>query len=227
MARVDFKGEEPQNLEEKACCVFVVDTSGSMEGMPINQLNQGLQAFAAEIREMREVRHRLEVTLIEFNSSHRTLVDPTLGIDLVIPTLSTTGSTKLVDGVLAAIDAARARHKWYADTGQPSKRPWIILITDGLPDGDQNVGNLRTAIEKAEQSKEFIFLPIGVDGADMNFLNSICMKNPELKPRHMSSAKFSEFFRWVSDLMSKVVGSRPGQRLTLPKPDNWTGGVEI
>jgi uncharacterized protein YegL len=226
MAAREFKGEEPENLEEKCCCVLVVDTSVSMEGTPIDQLNAGLKAFADEIRELKHLRHRLEVAIVEFNSAVRTVLEPTLGINLAMPTLSTAGSTKLVDGAFEAIQFARGRTRWYDDTGQPRKRPWIILITDGRPDSGQDIARLKREIEAAEAAKEFIFLPIGVDGADMDFLKMISMKNSELQPKHISSTKFSEFFRWVSDLMGKVVDSRPGEKLLLPK-EEFSQGVEV
>jgi uncharacterized protein YegL len=232
MADLDFRGEEPVNVEEKACCVFVVDTSGSMTfevggRLPIDQLNNGLQSFAQDIRTMDDVRHRLEVVIVEFNSSVRTVLDPTLGIHLVIPTLSAHGSTKLVDGALEGIAIAKARTKWYDDTGQPRKRPWVILITDGGPDEDQDISQLVKEIAAGEASKSFIFLPIGVDGANMTMLDSIAMGNHELRPRLMSSAKFSEFFRWVSDLMGKVIDSRKDQKLFLPSRDSWEKGVDL
>lgn len=233
---VAFNGEEAENLEEKSCCVFVVDTSGSMgadalgsaSNRPIEQLNAGLQQFVEEIRNWDLVRHRLEVVVVEFNSSVRTVLEPTLGINLPdFQPLSATGSTKLVDGVLRGIEIAKVRTAWYDETGQPRKRPWVILITDGGPDSDQDVARLEREIREGESSKSFVFLPIGVDGARMEFLEQIAMKNHDLRPRLMSNTKFSEFFRWVSELFSKVMQSKKGEKFAPPQAASWQHGIDL
>lgn len=224
----DFRGEEAQNLEEKSCCVFVVDTSGSMSGGPIAQLNNGLREFAKEISTWDLVRHRLEVVIVEFNSSVRTVLEPTLGINLAeVPTLIARDSTKLVDGTLRGIEIAKARTAWYDETGQPRKRPWVILITDGGPDSDQDISLLEREIREGESTKSFVFLPIGVDGADMAFLERIAMQNHDLRPRLMSATKFSEFFQWVSELFSKVMQSKKGEKFAPPASESWQHGIDL
>ena len=224
----EFRGEEAQNLEEKSCCVFVVDTSGSMGGAPIAQLNHGLEQFAEEIRTWDLVRHRLEVVIVEFNSTVQTILEPTLGINLAsVPQLVARGSTKLVDGTLKGIEIAKARTAWYDETGQPRKRPWVILITDGGPDLDQDISLLEREIREGESTKSFVFLPIGVDGADMAFLERVAMQNHDLRPRSMSATKFSEFFRWVSELFSKVMQSKKGEKFAPPTSESWQHGIDL
>jgi uncharacterized protein YegL len=46
---MDFNVETPDNYEQKCLCVLVLDVSGSMEGEPIRQLNQGMQSFYQDI----------------------------------------------------------------------------------------------------------------------------------------------------------------------------------
>jgi uncharacterized protein YegL len=227
MGYLDFQGESPKNLEEKSCCVFVLDTSGSMTGTKIQQLNDGLQRFRHEILQMPEVRQRLEIAIVTFNSDVQIILKPTLAVSLEIPHLSANGTTRLVDGVREGMNWARERTKWYDDTGQPRKRPWVILITDGYPDEGQDIRGLKRELQQAEENKEMSFLPIGVEAADMKLLRFLSMGNPHLGARKMEGLKFSEFFKWVSELMSGVVNASPGKRLIPPKADEWTQGVEI
>jgi uncharacterized protein YegL len=227
MGYLDFHGESPKNLEEKSCCVFVLDTSGSMTGTKIQQLNDGLQRFGHDILQMPEVRQRLEIAVITFNSDVQIILRPTLAVNLEMPHLSASGSTRLVDGVCEGMNWARGRTKWYDDTGQPRKRPWVILITDGYPDAGQDIRGLKRELQEAEEKKEMSFLPIGVEEADMKLLQFLSMSNPHLSARKMEGLKFSEFFKWVSELMSGVVNSSPGKRLIPPKANEWAQGVEI
>lgn len=230
----EFQGESPVTVEQKCCCVFAVDTSVSMLGARIEQLNKGLAEFAKEIRDWDVVRHKLEVVVVEFNSSVRTVLEPTLGIQLgAIPTLSAGGTTKLVDGAMEAIRIATERRQWYVETGQPSKRSWVILITDGAPDEDQDVQSLKSRIAESEQAiargdEGFIFLPVGVDGANMSFLNHIAMLNKDLRPRELSITKFSEFFVWVTQLFAQAMATPTGQKYTPPPSDSFdSDGVSI
>ena len=45
--------EFAENPEPRCPCVLLLDTSGSMQGDPINALNQGLQAFKDDLSETR------------------------------------------------------------------------------------------------------------------------------------------------------------------------------
>ena len=44
--------ESPKNYEPKTICCFVIDTSGSMAGKPIEELNKGLKEFMMKFKMM-------------------------------------------------------------------------------------------------------------------------------------------------------------------------------
>jgi uncharacterized protein YegL len=229
MADFNFSVETPSNYAEKTICCFAVDTSGSMEGKSIKALNQGLQDFYNEILSDENTSQMLEVALVEFNSSVETILKPDLVENFSMPELYTTGSTKLVDGVNESIKLVEARKKWYNQTGQKYKRPWIILITDGAPDSGQDVNGLAAKIEADTKSKKYVFLPVGVEGADMSILQKVSgyiqsesnlwVQMPALK---LEGLKFKEFFRWVSNSMSLISASSEDAKITLPPTSDWT-----
>ena len=195
MNQVEFTAESPENYEQKSICCFVVDVSGSMSGQPIDQLNQGLQEFHRDISENATTSNRLEIAVVEFSSTVDTVVPPGLADTFSMPMLATKGSTKLVDGVREATRLVESRKIWYKQTGQPYLRPWIILITDGAPDPGQDVNGLAGEIRDGADRKKFVFLAIGVQGADMNVLNQLC--TPDKPAMALQGLKFSEFFEWV------------------------------
>ena len=45
-----FQAEAVQNYAQKCCVALVLDTSTSMDGQRIDQLNAGIQAFIQEIQ---------------------------------------------------------------------------------------------------------------------------------------------------------------------------------
>lgn len=234
MAFNDFSAESPENYEQKSICCFVVDVSGSMSGSPINELNKGLQEFHTEITKDSMTANRLEIAVVEFSDYVDTIVQPALVDSFSMPNLTVKGTTKMVDGVREAIGLVESRKDWYKQTGQPYLRPWIILITDGAPDGDQDVGGLASEIENGTKNKKYVFLPIGVQGADMNVLNQIAGYNQDsnknwkqMQAMKLQGLKFADFFKWVSASMSIVAGSKDGDKVNLPDPSDWMDGFTI
>jgi uncharacterized protein YegL len=169
-----FEGQSPDNYEQKCLCVLVVDISGSMSGEPINQLNKGLQEFHKEVIADFVASQRLEVSIVTFGSSVLCIQEPNLVNNFQMPNLSTNGSTKLVDGVRLAMDVVENRKRWYKETGQNYYRPMIVLITDGEPDGDQDLMGLSNEVSSKVASKNFMFYSLGVRGYNHQKLNQIC-----------------------------------------------------
>ena len=214
--------EEPQNYEQKTLCCLVVDTSGSMSGAPIAELNRGLLTFYNDIKGDNAIARRLEIAVVTFNSSVDVPVAPALVDSFSMPQLGATGTTKLVDGVRHGIKMVTDRKDWYRTTGQPHLRPWIIMITDGVPDGDQDVSGLAQEIARGVANKSFAFFALGVKGADMNMLQSI--SSADMQPAMLDGVRFVEFFRWLSNSMGKVSQSRAGDKVAFAVP-TWMSGV--
>jgi len=225
MADNDFMVESPVNYEQKCLCVLVLDVSGSMYGAPLDQLNLGLQAFQQDIKSDTVTASRLEVSIVTFESEVKTLQDPALIDEFSMPTLNAGGSTRMVDGVREAIAKVKARKSWYKETGQPYYRPWIILITDGEPDHDQDVQGLSTEIRDLVNSKGSEFLAIAVEGADMNTLQKI--SHPTKPPLHLEGLKFQAFFEWLSQSMGSITNSRDGETVQMADPTGWMKGYSV
>ncbi|MCA9401986.1 MAG: VWA domain-containing protein, partial [Candidatus Omnitrophica bacterium] len=105
--------ETPENYEQKCLCVLVLDVSGSMGGHPINELNKGLQDFHREVLNDFVAAQRLEVAIITFGSSINIIQEPGLVNNFEMPTLTTSGTTKLVDAVRMAMNLVETRKQWY------------------------------------------------------------------------------------------------------------------
>ena len=219
MEKNDFSAEAAENYEQKCLCVLVLDVSGSMSGEPIQELNKGLQDFYKEIDKDNTTRQRLEVSLITFSHVVNTVQEPALVENFTMPTLNASGSTAMVTAVNHAIDKVAARKQWYKDTNQAYYRPWIILMTDGEPDGDQDVAGLAQRIQRDVAAKKYAFLPIGVEGANMRILKQIESGIPAMK---LQGTKFSSFFKWLSASMGTVVSAEEGQKVDLSAgADDW------
>ena len=214
-----FQGETPDNYEQKCLCTLVLDTSGSMSGAAIRELNRGLQEFYGAIEEDLIAANRLEVGIITFGSSIKIVQDPALVDNFDMPTLNVSGTTRLVDAVREAMRKTEQRKQWYKETGQPYYRPIIVLITDGEPDRDQDVKGLSSELQGAVDSKKFTFWGLGVKGFNQQVLTEICPDSAPAIP--LSGYKFAEFFKWLSNSIGIITKSKEGDSIELPPVSDW------
>ncbi|MCB0536594.1 MAG: VWA domain-containing protein [Bacteroidetes bacterium] len=218
-----FQGETPDNFNTRCLCVLVLDTSYSMEGDPINELNKGLLSFGDFLKSKNSTRFSVETSIITFNSEVECVQEPAL-VDEMQSTskfpLQVDGTTKLVDGVRAAIKKVEDRKQWYRNNGIAYYRPWVVLITDGYPDKDQDIDGLANEIKIAHNGKHFAFLPMGVEGADPQFLSKIATS--EFPPLPIDWQKFQDVFQWLSNSLDKVSQSAEGEKVTFGSVQDFT-----
>jgi len=211
--------EFAQNGEPRCPVVLLLDTSGSMSGTPIDQLNAGLVTFKQAVQQDRKASLRVEVTIITFDSSVKTVQDFITVDQFYPPELKASGSTSMGNGIESALNQLESRRETYNSYGIPCYKPRIILITDGGPtDGE----SWKTAAQRVRQEYDlgnFLFYAVGVQGADMNTLRQIAPL--ELPPVMLQGLNFKEFFKWLSDSMVIVSESQIGQQISLPPTDKW------
>lgn len=209
LALVEFAA----NPDPRCPCVLVLDTSGSMDGEPIEALNMGLQAFQDDIRKNTLAQRRVEVAIVAFNNDRAELVqDFVTAGQFDAPELRAGGSTPLGAAVNLALDMIRERKATYKACGIAYYRPWIFLITDGHPTDEWQLAARR--IHDEENAKRVAFFAIGVEGADLNALKQLSMR-PPMKLRGLA---FSELFVWLSQSQQRVSSSRPEDQVALPPP---------
>ena len=166
------KEETRENWEVKTLCVLLLDTSSSMSGKKMDDLNKGLQEFYQDILDDDALSQRLELAVISFESSVRYLQQPALVESFTMPTLTAMGGTDMVGGIQKAIEVVEDRKRYYKDHGIAYKRPWIIMITDGY---ESNAAFIKDQILKSQEVKRYYFLPVAIDenDSDLSMLDSM------------------------------------------------------
>jgi uncharacterized protein YegL len=203
------------NPEPRCPCLLLLDTSGSMSGRPIQELNDGVQAFYKELQEDALAMNRVEVGLISFGPV-RIISEFNNASFLVNPMLEAESDTPLGEAIVQGIEMIRKRKEEYKANGISYYRPWIFLITDGSPTDDWQ--NAAAAVREGESRKSFAFFAVGVDGADMDTLGQISVR----KPLKLQGLRFRELFQWLSASMKSASRSNPGDKLLLPPPTGWS-----
>jgi uncharacterized protein YegL len=91
------------NSEQRTPLVLVLDCSGSMDGAPIQQLNQGLKLLEQELKGDAIAAKRVRLLVVKFGA---------------------------VDLALTKIEEEKQRFK---QAGVAYTRPWLFLMSDGQP----------------------------------------------------------------------------------------------
>ena len=90
------------NPEPRCPCILLLDTSGSMTGPKITQLNAGLQFFAEQLKSDAMACKRVEVAIVTFGPVQT--IQPFVTADaFTAPTLTPTGDTPMGAAIHEAI----------------------------------------------------------------------------------------------------------------------------
>jgi uncharacterized protein YegL len=217
-------GEIPSIInasEPHMALVFLLDTSYSMDGEPIRQLNAGLNRFKEEVCKDSQTKGILDIALIEFNCDHK-IVQEFTPIEYMQPVnLVVGGSTNMAPAIREALRMVDERSRFYRRTGTEPYKPWVFLITDGAPtDSESQIAAATQEIKAMEAAGKVSFRSLGVGGYDPTTLRRFCGE----KVLELDGADFSSFFNWVNKSMRSVSQSSPGER---PQPVALEGNVQI
>jgi uncharacterized protein YegL len=208
--------EFAENPEPRCPCILLLDTSGSMDGAPINALNQGLQTFQTDIKKDDLAQKRVEVAIVTFgNVGVQTKQDFVTAGKFQAPDLSAGGVTPMGEAINHALDMLRGRKEQYKANGIAYYRPWIFMITDGAPTDEWQMAAKRVHDEEAANG--LAFFAVGVAGANMQTLAQIAVR----QPRILQGLNFSELFLWLSQSQKRVSAGQIGEQTALPPADGW------
>ena len=206
-----------ENAEPRCPCLLLLDTSGSMGGQPIKELNQGLITFKDELMADGLSVKRVEVSVVTFGPVETVTEFQTADV-FVPPHLTANSDTPMGAAIERGIAMLTERKESYKRNGISYYRPWIFLITDGGPtDAWQRAAQL---VREGERSKVFSFYTVGVQGANFDILKQISVR----EPLHLSGLRFRDLFAWLSSSLSSVSQSTPGDLVPLKNPmgpDGW------
>lgn len=188
---------------------FCLDVSGSMSGRPIGELNEGLQSFFTSIRENDETRSAADICIVTFGGTVEIVLPfGKLSKNQEIPRIqATTSLTPIGEGILTALELLSERKDGYKHLGIKYYQPWLVVITDGAPQGEEAMENMEraiTATRELESSDRLVVFNIGVGhSVDYTLLKRLSAKRAE--PITIQSASFSKLFEFLGSSSSSIV----------------------
>lgn len=203
-----------ENPENRCPCLLILDTSGSMQGEPIAELNSGLVQFKDELVADSMAAKRVEVAVVTFGPVE--VVTEFTSPDTFYPeTLKAKADTPMGAAIVKGLEMVENRKAIYRQNGIAYYRPWVFLITDGAPtDAWQRAAQM---VREGQASKKFEFFSVGVKGANLEILKQISTR----PPLELDGLRFRDLFQWLSNSIGAVARSTPGDSVPVDAP-TWT-----
>ena len=175
---------------------LVLDTSGSMSGEPIQQVNNGVQMLVSALRQDPQALETAFLSVITFDSSAKESVPLTDLPTFQAPTVTATGTTALGEALSLVADCAKRDVKTASATQKADWRPMVFIMTDGSPTDDFQKG-----LARFKKEKWGAVVACGVDSADVSLLQQIA--GEAVVTLSTADAKALEaFFKWVTASIS-------------------------
>ena len=210
------------NPESRCPVILLLDTSDSMKGAPIAELNSGLAAFKYYVEEDPIAALRVDLAIITFGGEAKILQNFKTIDQFTAPQLEAHGNTPLGHALKLALDLLESRKDSYKRNGISYYRPWLFLMTDGAPTDGMLWYENATLAQKQDEEGKLSLYTIAVKGADMRILSQIA---PSHRPPFLlKDLKFQELFQWLSASIGHVSNSSPSgehHMLSLPSIRDW------
>ena len=159
----------------------------------LQELQKGVQLFFDAIREDEVAVYSAEISIVTFDSQAKCILDfANMERQPKVPDLFTNGDTHMGEGVNMALDLLQRRTEEYRNAGVDYYQPWLVLMTDGVPNGDPY--ELERAIQRTSElvnQRKLTVFPIGI-GNEKNMITILNKFSPKRQALRLQGLKFRE-----------------------------------
>ena len=202
------------NPNPRVPVALCLDVSGSMYGQPMDELNAGVQQYLQEMQNDELASSSAETAVVTFGDEAVCHADFNTADKLQLEPLEAGGLTCMGEGLEMSLDLLEKRKGQYKSTGVDYYQPILVVMSDGAPNGKPAL--LREMTEKIQQlveARRLTVISVGIgSAADMTVMQRL---SPRQGAISMKGLRFREFFAWLSQSVSGVSNSAPGQEPEL------------
>lgn len=170
---------------------FCLDVSGSMVspmgngGTRISELNRAFNQFITAMKRDENVLQSADVAVITFGG--KVSIDKPFGSlqkqEFSRINVNERSFTPMGEAITSALKLLELRKNAYRDRGIKYFKPWIVIITDGEPEGPNATDNFQQALVQINQlereNKVFVFNVAIGDDCSFDNLKKLSIKNAE------------------------------------------------
>jgi len=212
----EFDIELMNNQEQRLPCILILDTSASMSGEPIKELQSGLEYFAKDVQSDDDAKQKVQIMVIKCGGSAEVISDWTDAESFEAPDLYADGMTPMGAALDLAAEEIENQKQIYRNNGISYLKPWIFIISDGAPN-DNNWERSASNFKQLEKDGKFTVFTIAVEDADQHILSKFSIREPQ----KLQGIEFNKLFEWIS--ASVRIGSQKvsdSDKTKLP-PIDW------
>lgn len=171
---------------------LLLDTSGSMNGEPIEAVKNGVQVMISTLRQNPQAIETAFISIITFDSTAQQLIPLTELASFQMVDLKASGTTALGDALTLLSNRINNEVEKTTLDKKGDWKPIVFIMTDGVPTDDWKVG-----LNAFKQCKTAFTIACGAgSGADVNVLKAITDNVISLDSA--DSHSISKFFQWVT-----------------------------
>lgn len=225
-----FEDDFLDNPTQRIPICLCLDTSGSMRGKPIEELNEGVKLFYDSLKEDEVATYSAEICIVTFGNKEEPWVRcvsdfSDLSKQRSVPTLSAGGQTPMGDAVNLALDLLEKRKEQYKNSGIDYYQPWLVIMTDGRPGGDKTSDSVSRAQERTTMlanEKKLVVMPVWIGKeSTIDGMETLQKFSPKNSVKRLAGLNFKAFFKWLSSSVSGISQSNC-KKFNLPSTNEWT-----
>lgn len=196
---------------------FLLDTSGSMYGEPIQALNNALSGMVNTLRSDAQALDSLWISIITYDREVKEIVPLTELVNFQLPeiTCPQSGPTNTGAGLDFVIQKVKTDVIKGSATQKADWKPLLFVFTDGKP------SDIQLYREKVQEIRNLSFGAV-VGCAAGHMANDEILKELTDNVVHLASADSAalrQFFKWVSETIEQGNKSQgTGENVVLPPP---------
>jgi uncharacterized protein YegL len=171
---------------------LLLDTSGSMNGEPIEAVKNGVQVMISSLRQNPQAIETAFLSVITFDSVATQVIPLTDLASFQMVDIRATGTTALGDALRLVADKINNEVAKTTTEQKGDWKPLVFIMTDGIPTDDWQRG-----LDEFKKCKTaFTVACAAGSGADTNILKQITENVVSLDTA--DSASIGKFFQWVT-----------------------------
>ena len=200
-------GDFAKSTKKRLPICFCLDTSGSMAAPTATgknrmyELNEAFSKFVDAMKNNDEVASSADIAIITFGGQANILQKFTPVSKISTPKIEykDRSLTPMGEAIQAALKLLEIRKNGYKQKGMEYYQPWLVVLTDGEPEGQNAKEEMQKAIEQTtdlEKQNKLVVFNIGI-GSDANLeeLKKLSVKREQ--PISVAETSLDEVFEFL------------------------------
>ena len=200
-------GDFSKSTKKRLPICFCLDTSGSMIAPTtsgktrIDELNDAFSKFITAMKANDEVSASADIAMITFGGNAKILKTFTPVTKFETPKLEVNmrSLTPIGEAIQVGLKLLELRKSEYKKRGMEYYQPWLVVFTDGEPEGENAINEMNNAIAQVielERQNKLVVFNIGI-GSDVNLDIIKKLSEKREKPISVAETNLDEVFEFL------------------------------